>query len=183
MKQTLYAYLVLLAVTAILSVGCVVTCTNPPFDINKAMVDEDLLGGWLVLNEEGEIVEFRRAAGETIDVFITKRKERRGPIFNAYSAQEGARRYLWLVLLEKGKTATDDGHILVRYEVKGDKAVLWLLDRDKVKAAVTEGKLKGRSIGGEGEVRLSGPTEEVAAAVRDEHFWKKDLELKRVIVK
>ena len=35
------------------------------------------------------------------------------------------------------------GYLLARYEIKGDEMTVWLLDSDKVRAAIVQKKLKG----------------------------------------
>ena len=173
----------LLAALATLCSGCVVTCVNPPFDLSRAEQNPALIGQWLLPEKEGGgSVEFRRTRDKEFEVYVTQ-GERRRPIFTGYSGHAGGRHYLWLTLMKKETEEAGAGHILVRYEVRWDELAFWLLDREKVRAAVAEGRLRGRGIGGEGEVQLSGPAEELASAISGEELWKKEEELRRVKVK
>jgi hypothetical protein len=183
MKKQLTACLFLLAA---LCPGCVVTCTRPPFDLSRAEEDPTLIGRWLIPEDEGGgSVEFRRVQ-ETPEFQIHVAKGeigRRGPFFTGRTGQAGGRKYMWLAFVKDEEDEPDAGRILVRYEVRGDKLTFWLLAREKVRDAVNGGGLSGGGVGGEGEVRLSGTTEELAAAISGEGLWKKEGELRRAGVK
>jgi hypothetical protein len=177
-------YLALLLTLVTLCSGCVVTCINPPFDLSRAEADKALIGEWLFPeNESAGSVEFRSTSSKVFQVFITKGRQRQGPMFTGYSGQAGGRHYLWLSLARQHEEKAEVGHILVRYEARENELHMWLLDPAKVRAAVAEGRLKGRGIGGTGEIELNGSAEELSRAISGEEFWKKEEPLRRVKVK
>jgi len=181
MRNRFAAYLTLLLTLVTLSSGCVVTCINPPFDLSRAEEDKALIGEWLF--PEGESVgsvEFRSMGNKEFQVFIIKGRQRKGPMFTGYSGQAGGWHYMWLALARQNEEKVEAGHILVRYEARENELHMWLLDPAKVKAAVAEGRLKGRGIGGTGEMELSGSAKELSRAISGEEFWKKEEPLRKV---
>lgn len=183
MKNRFPTYLTLVLILVTFCSGCVVTCVYPPFDLSRAEEDKVLMGEWLFPESESVgSVEFRPMGNKEFQVFITKGRQRQGPLFTGYSGQTGGRHYMWLSLAGQ-KEEKVEGHILVRYEARENELHMWLLDPTKVRAAVTEGRLKGRGVGGTGEMELTGSAEELSKAIIGEEFWRKEEALRRVTPK
>jgi hypothetical protein len=184
MKSRFAVYLPLLLTLVTLCSGCVVTCINAPFDLSRAEEDKALIGEWLFPESESVgSVEFRSLGKKEFQVFLTKGRQRKGPMFTGYSGQAGGRSYMWLALAGQNEQKADVGHILVRYEARENELHMWLLDPTRVRAAVVDGRLKGRGIGGTGEMELNGSAEEMSRVISDEEFWKKEEPLRRIKVK
>lgn len=161
--------------------GCVVTCLNSPFDINRARADKALIGGWRISESEGGgLLEFRSTANREFQITITKEGQPPTEMFSGYSGSIDGRKYLWVTLANSNEQKAEDEHILVRYEIRENELHLWMLDPTKVKAAVADGRLKGRGVGGTGEVELSGSAAELSKAISVEEFWKKEQPLRRL---
>jgi len=160
--------------------GCVVTCLHSPFDISRAEADKALLGGWRISDAEGGgSLNFRSIDTKEFQISITKEGQLTTEMFTGYSGNIGGRQYLWVTLSNSNEPKADDVHILVRYELHQNELQLWLLDPTEVKTAVAEGRLKGRGVGGTGELELSGSAAELSKAIGVEEFWKKERPLTR----
>lgn len=179
MRTRFTAYLPLLLTLAFCS-GCVVTCLNSPFDISRTEADKALLGVWRISDAEGGgSTNFRSIDNKEFQISITKDGQPTTEMFTAYSGNIGGRQYLWVTLSNSNEQKADDEHILVRYEIRENELQLWMLDPTKIKTAVAEGRLKGRGVGGTGEIELSGSAAELSKAIGVEEFWKKEQPLTR----
>ena len=179
MRIRFTAYLPLLLTLAFCS-GCVVTCLNSPFDISRAEVDKGLIGLWRISDAEGGgSLNFRSRDNKEFQISITKKGQPTTEMFTGYSGNIDGRKYLWVTLSNANEQKADDEHILVRYEIHQNELQLWMLDPTKVKTAVAEGRLKGRGVGGTGEIELSGSAAELSKAIRIEEFWKQERPLTR----
>jgi len=160
--------------------GCVVTCLNSPFDISRAEADKGLIGVWRISDAEGGgSINFRSMDNKQFQMTITKEGQPPTEMFTGYSGKIDGRKYLWVTLSNANEQKADDEHILVRYEIRENELQLWMLDPMKVKTAVAEGRLKGRGVGGTGEIELSGSAAELSKAIGVEEFWKKEQPLTR----
>jgi hypothetical protein len=80
--------------------------------------------------------------------------------FSASTAKLGANRYMNAAMTSENGKPTDDqlknANIPLRYTLKGKKLTLYLLDEDKVKAAIKAGKIAGTiEPGDSGDVKIT----------------------------
>jgi hypothetical protein len=135
----------LVALLALFFSACEVVLINPLSDSATDKPDERLPGKWINKDEKGKgvYVQFDTGANRELNVSIFGGKgEEKNPAFTATTTTIGNRFYMSLYPTDE---ARDKGYLLARYEIKGDEMTVWLLDSEKVKAAITQKRLKGEA--------------------------------------
>ena len=133
----------LVALLALFFSACEVVLTNPLSDSARDKPDERLLGKWINKDEKekGVFVQFDTGANREFNVsFLGGKSEEKNPVFTALTTTIGGHYYMTLNPTDEDR---DKGYFLARYEMKGDEMTVWLLDSDKVRAAIGQKKLKG----------------------------------------
>ena len=149
-------------VVCLLASGCD-DSKNPLSDPQTAKPDNRLIGVWRQRGENGEVTYYHVGhAGENFPdgmLRIVWIKHDQGKIelpqeCLAFTTVLGGKTYLNVVweggkkqvkLLEEGGWKADavDYYTFVKYQVDGDKAVVWLIDEDAKERAIKSGKVKG----------------------------------------
>lgn len=140
--------------------ACVASFRNPLSDLREAKPDERLLGKWVTRDEgRAEYVQFDSGLNGEISVSAFGAEEGK-PVFKAFTAKLADSHFMTLISTEEG----DDGYAIVKYEIKNDTLTVWMLDEEKVKAVVRQGKLSGKvEDGAFGDVIVSASSEKLAA--------------------
>ena len=135
---------------------------NPLSDPQTSKPDERLIGVWREQGTDGQGTYYHVGrAGEKfpagmlriVEITLTKGKLESPVEYLAYPTVLGDKTYLNVVLLEpeeikrlgeKGWNADAvDSYTFLKYQVDGDKLLVWLIDDAAKKRAITEGKIKG----------------------------------------
>src|SRR5437764_13871482 len=133
----------LVIILAIFFSSCEVFLINPLSDSARDKPDERLLGKWINKDEKekGGFVQFDAGANREFNIsFLGGKYEEKNPLFTARTTTIGGHYYISLNPTNEDR---DKGYLLAKYEMKGDEMTVWLLDSDKVKAAIVQKKLKG----------------------------------------
>jgi len=165
MKVTLRLFvraLAFLLVACVLS-GCTVVFLNPLSSPQDATPDKRLLGKWVAKEKKNSGVYLqvdREPNGEMrISSFGGENTEQDSP-FTMFTTRLGRHYYMNL-------NATDEdrgkGYLIAKYAVRGDELTVWILDADKVKSAITQGKIKGQPGGRLGITTISDSPEKIAS--------------------
>lgn len=141
LKRVWKVCLVMLA--AVFFSACEVLLINPLSDPSRDKRDESLLGRWVKEDAEtrDRYIQFTAGAGQELNVSVFgEENEEKNPVFRALTTNIGDHHYLSLYSTDPDKV---EGYLLARYEVKGDKMSVWILDSKKVQAAIEQKRLKG----------------------------------------
>jgi hypothetical protein len=161
-----------LALMAATLTACFVTTVHP---VDGSGVDADpaLVGTWRGLDEDGKIEKdvflhvIVHKTGEGLGLALIDKDS--FMILDGTTVQAGPHHYLNTSFKDMPGMSQEDralmGLHIVKYEVKGKRLNLWLLDSTKVTDAVEDGKIKGR-VEGSGmtkSVQLTASSEELNA--------------------
>lgn len=139
--------------------GCV-DSTKPLVDPQKAKPDNQLLGLWRYVGQDGQVSFYHigQAGDEWPEgvfrvVGVTHREGKLEPPVEMaiFPAQVGGKSYLNIAepkpgllekIKEKGWEAVE-GYFIWRYQIEGDRLTVWAMDNEAKRQAVEAGKLKG----------------------------------------
>ena len=171
----------------LLSGGCT-DSKNPLSDPQTSKADQRLAGVWREQDEDGKVTYYHVGrVGEKLPdgmmwaVFVQHSEgEVESPgAWLIFPTILGGKTYLNVTeaspqrldrLKEKGwKPETDDHYFILKYQVEGDKLVLWSMDEDAKEQAIKAGKIKGviekQKSGYMDRVEFTDSTENVARLV------------------
>ncbi|HEX6187328.1 MAG TPA: hypothetical protein VFZ40_04555 [Pyrinomonadaceae bacterium] len=122
--------------------GCVVVFTNPLPVSQPLGLDKRLLGRWAGKDEQGNDYSIRfetRANGNTVvslpDVGY------RNPLFRVVTTEISTVNYL---ILRLDDPSDDKTYMVGSYSIGGDSLTICLLNEDRIRAAIKQGRLKGK---------------------------------------
>ena len=129
---------------AILS-GCTVVFKTPLPRSLKTDRDERLLDKWAKKDEQGNpfFIQFDSGANGETNISLFGEKPNLGfqnPVFRMVTTKFENRDYM---ILRFSKDSNREGYQIARYDIKGDKLTIWVLDVDQVKEASKTGALRG----------------------------------------
>ena len=163
----------LLVCCSFLFSGCMVSFTDPLPGSRHFAADSKLLGRWSGTDEQGNagFIQFDKAGPAEIAVSVFGKDSNLGykkPVFKLKTTKIGSFNYL--VLKATDPEAHPD-YTLTRYSVDKNKLKLWILDLEKVKAAIARGQLKGRTSGGPyaGAI-IESPSSDLVRLLKDKHL-------------
>ena len=148
--------------TALLCSACEAVFLNPLSDSRDAKPDERLLGKWVSTDEHeaGAYIQFDAGANRELNVSASGIDEGQNPGFTMFTTKTGKHTYMNLNPTDKDRGR---GYLIVRYAVEGDRLTVWILDSDKLAAAIKRGELKGNPGEGYGKTTVSDTPAKVAA--------------------
>jgi hypothetical protein len=168
--RNLRALLVLLTITCCLS-GCAPVFLNPISEPDRAELDKRLLGRWKGTDKENknDYILFEASSNTQMNVSLFDDKEPNPkPMFRMFSSKVGSRYYMNLGFIDED---TSKGYLLARYELEGTTLTVWLLDEDKVKAAIERGLLKGNPGVGTIDTKVNDSSERVVQFLAASDSW------------
>jgi|GEM_PF-3485921 len=162
--------LLLLTITSCLA-GCAPVFLNPISDPDRAETDKRLLGRWKG-TDKGNTNDYMRfeATSDTqmnVSLFDDKEPEPK-PMFRMFTSKVGSRYYMNLGFIDEDKSK---GYLIARYELEGTTLTVWLLDEDKVKAAIESGLLKGTPGVGTVDTKVTDSSQRVAQFLATSDSW------------
>lgn len=131
----------LIVVCAFALSACEVSFINPlPASLRTARPDQRLLGRWLGRDDQGNpnYVRFVRGAEGELNILF----DAGDPSFAFRATTLKIDNSSYMTLSKAGEPKRE-GYLLAKYIITGDRMRVWLLDTQKAKQAIKEGKLKG----------------------------------------
>lgn len=176
--KTVFGTIIILTMALVFS-ACETVFLNPLSNLREAKPDNRLPGKWISKDEKynGAYIRFDGSANlETnISAFGGETQEQY-PAFTMYTTKIGKHTYMNLNPADEDR---DKGYLIVRYAIEGNQLTVWILDPDKVKAAIAQGKLKGTSAPGFGTTTVSDTSKNIAAYLESDadgelfqHAWR-----------
>jgi hypothetical protein len=147
------------------------------------MPDNRLLGEWIATDGKntGDYIRFDQGPNMemSISAFGADITEQ-NPAFTMFTTRLGKHYYMNLNPTDEDR---GKGYLIVRYTVSGDELKVWILDDDKVKSAITQGKIKGQPGRALGSTTVSDSAEKIAALLEasgGDDLFKLFVKFKRV---
>ena len=156
-------YLLIVIMAVLFCSGCETIFLNPLSDPSRAKPDDRLYGRWVCTDKEnkGIIIQFdKNSDTETKISVFAKDNHSKNPPFLMFPTKVGKHTFMNLMPTEEDK---GKGYLIAKYQVSGDSLTIWIFDSEKIKAVVTQGKLKGTPGAGIGTTTISDTAEHVAA--------------------
>ncbi len=155
--------LVLVGVTLCLFAAGCDDSKNPLSDPKTAKIDQRLAGVWRMrdannvvyyhVGQTGEDEKLPRGVLRVVEVAHSEGKVQRPEEYLVFSTTLGGKTYLnatgggeqrLKLLEEKGwKPEVVDSYFIWKYQVDGDKLLIWMMDDDAKRQAIKAGKIKG----------------------------------------
>jgi len=172
---------------------------QPLSDFSQAVVDEQLLGTWVLVDDKKDVNYFHigrppgnqapKGFAQVVTVRFGDRQALSSADAVSFSAIIGDCRYLNLSLIaDKGHRfdpmkPSPLGWLFLKYQIDGDRAMIWAADPRFVKREVKAGKIGGTV--NWGGATLTDSSENLArwVAANDSKIFVEQTILKRVVVK
>lgn len=134
--------IVLVALLSIMLSGCVVIFINPLPGSQTVGVDQRLLGRWAGKDEHGNdySIHFEKRANSETVVSLPDLGYR-DPLFRVVTTEISAVNYL---ILRLDDPSNDKTYMVASYSMTGDSLTICPLNEGRIRAAIKQGKLKGK---------------------------------------
>lgn len=127
--------------------GCDVVFISPLIDPKDAIGDTRLVGKWSVpespLHEKGYI-DIKQSGHKLIIASVTSKKLKDKLMKEFYTISCNEKSFIVAAYTGRAEKKEQQGYLIVRYRIENNSLKLWLAIPAMFKAAIKEGKLRGK---------------------------------------